>query len=107
MATARISIPATAASGVPFEVKTLITHPMESGLRRDSLGQAIPQNIITRFECLARGETVFAADLHTGIAANPFLTFFVSIEEDTRFTFRWTGDRSFVAEEVRDVVLAT
>ena len=68
---ARIAVPDAVPAGEPFEVKTLITHPMETGFRRDAMGQAIPRNIITRFECRFSGRALFTAELNTGIAANP------------------------------------
>ncbi|KCZ94119.1 thiosulfate oxidation carrier complex protein SoxZ [Hyphomonas johnsonii] len=90
MASIRLSVPATAKRGDVIELKALIQHPMESGYRRGSRGEAIPRNIITRFECRYDGETVFAADFHPGIAADPFLTFHTRATRSGPVLFRWT-----------------
>ena len=37
-----INVPKQAKRDEPFEVKLLISHPMESGQRRDAMGQADP-----------------------------------------------------------------
>jgi sulfur-oxidizing protein SoxZ len=39
-------------------VRTLISHPMESGQRRDGDGNIIPRSIINRFTCDFNGENV-------------------------------------------------
>ncbi len=90
MASIRLSVPTTAKRGDVIELKALIQHAMESGYRRGSRGEAIPRNIITRFECHYDDETVFAADFHPGIAADPFLTFYTRATQSGPLLFRWT-----------------
>ena len=51
MPATRIVAPAKARKGEVIEIKTLINHVMETGFRRDTVGQAIPRDIITRFTC--------------------------------------------------------
>ena len=48
MARALINVPKTAKRGQIIEIKTLISHIMETGFRRNNVGQPIPRNIITR-----------------------------------------------------------
>ena len=57
--------------GEIFQVKALISHQMETGLRHDNEGNVIPRKIIHRFVCRYNGDDVFVADLHEAIAANP------------------------------------
>ena len=92
MASIRLSVPPSAKRGDVIELKALIQHPMESGYRRGSRGEAIPRNIITRFECLYDGERVFAADFQPGIAADPFLTFHTRATQSGMLIFRWTDE---------------
>ena len=73
MPQALIRVPAQVKRGEAFEIKTLVSHPMEPGVRRDNTGQLIPRDIINRFVCTYNGEEVFRADLFPAIAANPFL----------------------------------
>ena len=72
MTTVRVIVPDTARKGEPFEIKALIAHPMETGFRKDTVGDAIPRDILTGFTCHYDGEEVFAWELHPGVAANPF-----------------------------------
>lgn len=49
----RLRLPAQVKAGDVIEIRTLITHVMETGQRRAPEGQAIPRDIIKRFEmCL-------------------------------------------------------
>jgi sulfur-oxidizing protein SoxZ len=92
MPDARISVPAKVARGEPFEVRIQIRHPMETGYRTDDVGKSIPRNVIRTFTCRYNGETVFAARLSSGIAANPYLRFFVTARASGEMTFEWIDD---------------
>jgi sulfur-oxidizing protein SoxZ len=95
--TARImvSVPAKARRGEVIEIKTLISHPMESGYRVGANGVLIPRDIIRLFTCTYNGEEVFRAELSPAIAANPFVSFFTSAVGSGTVAFRWTGDNGF------------
>ena len=71
----RIRVPRQASRGEVIEIKTLISHPMETGYRRDVQGQLLPRHIIQTFTCTYNGVEVFRADWHPAIAANPYLAF--------------------------------
>ena len=73
MARTLINIPKTAKRGDIIEIKTLISHIMETGFRRNSAGQPYPRNIITKFVCTYNGEQIFGADLFPAIALHHFL----------------------------------
>ena len=90
MASIPLSVPSTANRGEVIEIKALIRHAMESGVRRGSRGEVIPRDIITAFECVYVGNTVFEATFHPGIAANPILTFHVKAAESGTVAFKWT-----------------
>ena len=60
-----INVPKEIRANEPFDVKVLISHPMESGQRRDQLGQAIPRDIINHFVCTLDGETVVSLVIGT------------------------------------------
>jgi sulfur-oxidizing protein SoxZ len=92
MAKALIRVPAEARKGEVIEIKTLISHPMETGQRRDNMGRPIPRHIIHRFVCTYNEEEVFRADLFPAVAANPFLTFFTVATDSGELVFRWTDD---------------
>jgi sulfur-oxidizing protein SoxZ len=93
MPDARINIPAEVPRGKPFEVRLLIRHPMETGYRTDDTGKQIPRNVIATLTCRYNGETVFAARMSPGIAANPYLRFFVTARDSGELAFEWVDDR--------------
>jgi sulfur-oxidizing protein SoxZ len=95
MARPLINVPAKVKRGQAFEIKTLISHIMETGFRYTTTGQRIPRDIITSFSCTFNGEEIFRADLYPAISANPFLTFFTVAEESGKLEFKWTGDNGF------------
>ena len=93
MARALINVPRKARRGEIIEIKTLVSHPMETGYRRDNVGNPIPRDIISRFVCMYNGTEVFRADLFPAVAANPFLSFFTVATESGTLEFRWTDDQ--------------
>ena len=99
MASALINVPAKARRGEIIAIKTLISHPMESGFRHSNTGVRIPRDIITAFVATYNGEEIFRADLYPGIAANPFITFHTVATESGTIEFKWTGDNGYAATE--------
>jgi sulfur-oxidizing protein SoxZ len=95
MASALINVPARAKRGAIIEIKTLMSHIMETGYRHTAAGEVVPRNIITSFTCRYNGAEIFRADLFPAIAANPFITFFTVATESGKFDFEWIGDRGF------------
>jgi len=92
MAKPRIKLPDTAKVGEVIEVKTLISHVMETGQRKTADGQTIPRNIINAFSVKFADKEVFKAELHPGIAANPYLSFFMKVPGPGEFEFTWIED---------------
>ena len=95
MASALINVPKTAKRGEIIEIKTLMSHIMETGYRHTADGEVIARDIITGFSCRYNGTEIFRADLFPAIAANPFVTFFTTATESGKFEFEWTGDNGF------------
>jgi sulfur-oxidizing protein SoxZ len=95
MASALINVPKKAKRGEIIEIKTLMSHIMETGYRHTASGELVPRNIITSFACRYNGVEIFRADLFPAIAANPFMTFFTVATESGKFEFEWIGDRGF------------
>ena len=89
----RIRIPKTISQGEVFQIKTLISHKMESGLRKNKeTGENYPRKIINTFVCKLDGAEVFRAQLHPAISANPYLSFFLTAEGDGELEFIWIDD---------------
>jgi sulfur-oxidizing protein SoxZ len=105
MARALINVPKTAKRGQIVEIKSLISHIMETGFRHTETGELIPRNIITELLCTYNGEEMFRATLYPAIAANPFLTFYIVAKESGTITFKWTGDHGFEQTESANIVV--
>ena len=92
-----VSLPKTAKRGEVIDIRTLVSHAMETGFRRTQLGEPVPRDIITRFTCSYNGVEVFSADLHPAVAANPLIAFTTVATESGTLEFRWTGDNGYAA----------
>lgn len=89
---ARVLLPQEAKRGEVIEVRIVIQHPMETGFRYDNNGRAIPKNVINSFTCRYSGVEVFRAEMGSGIAANPYLQFYVVAGASGEFVFDWIDD---------------
>ena len=106
MARVLVNVPKTVKKGEPFDIKVLISHPMESGQRRGADGQAIPRKIINKFVCSLNGEEVVTLDLFPAIAANPFFAFSVVAEASGTLSMSWVDDDGAVQAQLADITVA-
>jgi sulfur-oxidizing protein SoxZ len=90
--TPRVQVPGVAAKGEIFQVKALISHQMETGLRRDPQGDVLPRKIINRFACRYNDVIVFGVDLREAMAANPYIEFHLRATESGRLELIWEED---------------
>jgi sulfur-oxidizing protein SoxZ len=105
MASALINVPPRARRGEIIEIKTLISHTMETGFRRTQVGALIPRDIISRFACTYNGTEIFRAELHPAISANPFIVFSTVAVESGTLEFHWTGDNGFRVTQSAAIVV--
>lgn len=99
----RKSLPATVRRGEVFELKTLVTHPMDNGFMYSRDGELIPRHIIHRFEALHNGQVIFRADWHEAVSTNPFISFFAALEESGLIEFRWYDDDGTVYTDSAEI----
>lgn len=88
----RIRVMGPVMAGEPVTIRTLVSHIMESGMRRDADGVTVPRKILNRFTCMFDGELVFDCDLGPGMAANPYIEFTARLPRSGTLTFAWTDD---------------
>jgi len=98
MAKPRVKVPKSATAGEIITIKTLVSHKMESGQRKDADGQVIPRQIINKFTCEFNGQPVFSCDLDPAVSANPYFEFTVKVDEPGTFKFTWVDDDGSVIE---------
>jgi sulfur-oxidizing protein SoxZ len=89
----RVRLPEQAKVGEVIEVKTLISHVMETGQRKDAEGKPIPRFIINTFVATFAGAEVFRANLHPGISANPYIAFHMKVPGPGEFELTWIDDK--------------
>ena len=101
----RVKVPKQAAAGEVITIKTLISHKMESGQRKDSDGNVIPRSIINRFTCDFNGENVIEVTLEPAISTNPYFEFEAVVPEAGEFTFKWYDDDGSVYDTSKKIAI--
>ena len=102
----RVKPPKTAKAGEVITIKTLISHDMESGQRKDGEGNTIPRKIINTFSCEFNGQPVFSCDMDPAISANPYFEFSAKVAESGTFKFSWVDDDGAVYETEQQIEVA-
>ena len=76
-------------------VKCLMTHPMETGLRKDKkTGDLIPAHFISEVVAEAGGKTVLMTNWSGGISKNPYLSFgFTGAAKGDEVKISWTDNQ--------------
>jgi sulfur-oxidizing protein SoxZ len=65
------------AAGDKTTVRVLMSHEMETGLRKDSAGKAIPAWFIQEVTAALNGKPVLSAQWGPSVSKNPFMQFSV------------------------------
>lgn len=99
----RTAVPDSVRRGEVFELKTLISHPMDNGFMFSRDGRRIPRHIIHRFEALYNGSLIFRAHWHEAVSTNPFISFHAVAEKSGRIEFKWYDDDGSVYTESADI----
>ena len=99
----RVNLPTGMSPGEPAEVRTLINHPMETGLREDANGDLMPRHIIERFHVSLDGETAFEAELHQSVSAKPYLRFYLAPQASGEAEFSWQDNSGNTARHAAEL----
>lgn len=106
MSRPRVKVPSSASVGEIVEIKTLITHKMESGQRKDRDGNVIPRQIINKFVAKFNGTDVFTAELQPAVSANPYISFFFKAEQAGEMSFEWHDDNGEVYSTTKEIAVS-
>lgn len=101
----RVKVPKSASAGEVITIKTLISHTMESGQRKDKDGNLIPRSIINRFVVDFNGQNVIDVVLEPAISTNPYFEFDAQVPEAGEFTFTWYDDDGDVYTESKSIAV--
>ena len=89
----KIKIRAKAKNGV-VTVKTLMSHPMETGLRKNSkTGKKIPAHYIQEVIGKVGDKTVMEAFWGTAVSKNPYLSFKYKGSKGDSLTVSWVDNQ--------------
>ena len=103
----RVKVPGKAKAGEVITVKTLISHPMESGQRKDrKTGELIPRQIINKFTVTFNGEMVLTVDVDPAVSANPYFEFDMTVPEAGTLAFEWVDDDGSVYSTEKKIKIA-
>jgi sulfur-oxidizing protein SoxZ len=81
-------------SGDMADVRALITHPMETGLRVDASGRAVPAHYVTEVIASIGGRTVFNTQLSIAVSRDPLIAFRVrGVSAGQTLRVAWTDNR--------------
>lgn len=103
---ARIQVSSQPRKGEVMAIRVLIQHPMETGYRVDDVGKPIPRNTIRSFVCRYNGVEILRADMSSGIAANPYLQFYVVADASGELQIEWVDDLGLKGSERHSVAVA-
>jgi sulfur-oxidizing protein SoxZ len=102
----RVKVPSKASAGEVVTIKTLISHPMESGQRKDKEGNLIPRSIINRFTCEFNGASVVDVTIEPAVSTNPYFEFDARVDASGEFKFTWYDDDGSVYEDAKSIEVA-
>ncbi len=98
-----IRVKAKERNGV-VDVKSLMKHPMETGLRKDKSGNKIPEHWIQDVSAESNGQVVFSAAFNTSISKDPYLAFGFAGKKGDMLKLSWkdnTGATESVETKIR------
>ncbi len=98
MAKSAVKLRAKAKKGV-IDIKCLMSHPMETGLRKDKkTGETIPAHFIQTVVASKNGTPFMEADFNSTISKNPYLRIQVAGEKGDKITVAWTDNKGATGE---------
>jgi len=76
------------------DIKILMSHPMETGQRKDSDGKVVPAHFIQSLSVDLNGKTVISGQIGTSISRNPVFGFKVKgAKAGDKVTVNWLDNK--------------
>ena len=87
------------------EVKTLMSHSMETGLRKDKkTGKKIPAHFIKEVKCEHNGKQLLLAQWGVAVSKNPYLSFkFKGCKKGDKIKVSWDDNMGKSAAEEAEI----
>ncbi len=96
----------TPPKGSVVTVKVMVTHPMETGMRKNARSEVIPRNIVERFECTLADEPLLSWRLDTAISQNPYLEFKFVAQRSGDLKMLWVADDGARIETIEKIAVS-
>ncbi|WP_396271055.1 thiosulfate oxidation carrier complex protein SoxZ [Ideonella sp.] len=82
------------ASGDKTTVRVLMSHEMETGLRKDAAGKSIPAWFIQELTASLNGKVVMTSQFGPSVSKNPFLQFAIKgAKAGGKVAITWTDNK--------------
>lgn len=89
-----VRVPRKISKGQTFKVQMVITHPMETGLRKDKkTGKIIPAHYITKVEFSFNGKKVTTLHTGAGISKNPYFAVKLKASESGTLSIKYEDNK--------------
>ncbi len=95
----KIRVPHSIARGQVIPVEVLVTHPMETGLRKGKDGKVIPAYFINNVDIYYGSDRITHCDWTIAVSANPFMTFYVKAEKAAPIKIVYKDNKGGVYEQ--------
>lgn len=86
------------------DLRALVSHPMENGLRKDPAGRIVPEHFIQQLDVALNGNTVIEAQIGRSVSSNPLFTFKVTgASARDKVTLTWRDNRGLTRTDEASV----
>jgi len=100
----KIRLPRSIAKGEVIAVKALITHPMETGFRKNKkTGKKIPPYYINDVNVYYGDQLITHSDWTIAVSTNPFISFYVKADKSAPLKIVWKDNKGGVYEKTVQV----
>ncbi|MBF0186891.1 MAG: thiosulfate oxidation carrier complex protein SoxZ [Magnetococcales bacterium] len=90
----KIRVPRKVKAGDVVEIKALVRHPMETGLRKNKkTGKKIPAHYINMVTATFNGATVMEAEWGAAVSADPYISFFLKVDKAGTLKIVWKDNK--------------
>ena len=87
-----IKIRAKARKGV-IDIRALMNHPMETGLRKNKSGGLYPEHFIKHIEVSKNGQLVIGSEINATLSKDPYIRFSVDGKKGDIIEVRWLDNK--------------
>ncbi|GBD98916.1 sulfur oxidation protein SoxZ [bacterium BMS3Abin07] len=96
----KIRVPRNITKGAVIPIKALITHPMETGFRKNKkTGKKIPAYYINDVNVYYGDKLITHCDWTIAVSANPFMSFYIKADKAAPLKMVWKDIKGGVYEK--------